>query len=96
LVDGCISYEREESKLNSRPEKIVNLLSAVLVLFAGSYVIIFLPLRISVTMRILIGLLLIIYFLIRIRVYLKKYPAGKEKDVIDRYDHNKSLDKDRN
>lgn len=82
--------------MNSSPEKIVNLLSAVLVLFAGFYIIIFLPLTISVTMKIIIALLLIIYFLIRIRVYLKKYRSGEKKDVIDGYDHNKSLDKDRN
>ena len=82
--------------MNSRPEKIVNLLSAVLVLFAGFYVIIFLPVKISDSMRILIGLLLLIYFLIRIRVYLKKYRPGEKQDVVDRHDHNKSLDKDGN
>jgi len=82
--------------LNSRPEKIVNLLSAVLVLLAGFYAIIFLPLRISDTARVLIAIALILYFLIRLRVYRRKYGNADDKQVIDRYDHNKRLDNDGN
>jgi Ca2+/Na+ antiporter len=58
---------------NSRPEKIVNLLSALLVLVVGFYVIIFLPINISPAARVLIGLLLIVYFLFRMVHYSRRY-----------------------
>ncbi len=95
-VDCCIRFGGKEYILNSRPERFVNLLSAILVLLAGFYVIIFLPLRISGTARILIGVILTIYFLIRIRVYWGRYGRSKSEDVIDVHDHNKTLDKDAN
>lgn len=56
-----------------RPQKIVNLLSAVLVLVAGFYIVIFMPVGLSPIARVIIGLLLIVYFMFRIRYYQRKY-----------------------
>jgi hypothetical protein len=63
----------------SRPQKIVNLLSALLVLLAGFYVIIFLPLRISPAARVIFGILLIVYFLLRMRYFRKRY-GGRNRE----------------
>lgn len=63
----------------SRPQKIVNLLSALLVLLAGFYVIIFLPLRVSPAARVIFGILLVIYFLVRLRYFKKRYGGTKEE-----------------
>jgi chromate transport protein ChrA len=79
--------------LFSRPEKIVNLLSAILVLVAGFYAIFFLPVKISPAARILLALALILYFLIRIRYYIRQSRRADNRNVIDTVDHNKSLDK---
>jgi len=65
---------------NSRPEKVVNILSAFLVLVAGFYVILFLPISISPLARIIIGVLLVGYFLVRLRLYRKKYGRGENDD----------------
>ena len=75
---------------NMRAQKIVNLLSAILVLSAGFYVIIFLPLHISGTARALIGVLLVVYFLFRLRYYTKRYGSDSEKiDQVGRDEKNK-------
>jgi hypothetical protein len=58
---------------NSRPQRIINLLSAILVLVAGFYIIIFLPTGFSGGVRILIGMLLVIYFLLRVKSFVKRY-----------------------
>jgi uncharacterized membrane protein HdeD (DUF308 family) len=65
-----------EYNMNARPEKIVNLLSAILVLVAGFYVIIFMPLQISPLAKILIGALIVIYFLLRLWYFFKKSKEG--------------------
>jgi hypothetical protein len=62
----------------SRSQRIVNLLSAIMVLLAGFYVIIFLPLRISPLARIIIGIFLILYFLLRLKLYMNKYKETRE------------------
>jgi len=58
---------------NLRPEKIINIISALLVLVGGFYVIIFMPIQISPVTRVLIGFLLVVYFLIRLRHFKKRY-----------------------
>jgi len=58
--------------VRSRTEKIVNLITAVLVLLAGLYVIVFLPLRFSGMTRVLLGLLIIVYFSWRMRSILRR------------------------
>ncbi len=77
--------------IRSRTDRILNFVSSTLVLLAGFYVIIFIPLRLSGLVRIIIGVLLIIYFLWRIR-----YTYGskiKTKDVLGREESvNKPLD----
>ncbi len=78
--------------IRSRTDRILNFVSSTLVLLAGFYVIIFLPIRLSILVRIIIGFLLIIYFLWRIRyAYGGKIKA--EEDVLGRPDSgNKPLD----
>ncbi len=61
----------------SRTERIINLLSAVLVLTAGFYIIVFMSTGLSVTVRIIIGVLLGFYFIWRIKYYLRG-PKGRE------------------
>jgi len=56
-----------------RPQKIVNLLSAVFVLLAGFYIIIFMPVGLPGMARLIIGILLVVYFLFRIKYYQRKY-----------------------
>jgi hypothetical protein len=80
--------------LLSRPELAVNLISAILVLLVGFYAILFVPLPISDSVKILIGVLLIVYFLFRIKFFLKKYREAKGD--IERHDHNKILDNGEN
>jgi len=66
-------------KLNSRPEKIVNLFSAILVLVAGIYLIFFMPnTLLSPTARIIFGVVLIIYFVLRIILFLRRSRASDE------------------
>ncbi|UCD17208.1 MAG: hypothetical protein JSV44_12275 [Candidatus Zixiibacteriota bacterium] len=75
--------------MHSRPERIVNLLSAVLVLLAGFYVVIFLPLPVSPGGRIAIGALVLLYFLWRVKYFVWRY-GRREKSVRDRSsDRNK-------
>ncbi|SYZ74135.1 hypothetical protein TRIP_C60405 [Candidatus Zixiibacteriota bacterium] len=78
----------------SRPELAVNLISAILVLLVGFYAILFVPLAISTMMKVLIGGLLILYFLFRMKLFLRKYHEAKGD--IDRHDHNKILDNGQN
>jgi uncharacterized membrane protein HdeD (DUF308 family) len=66
-------------KLNSRPERIVNLFSAILVLVAGIYLIFFMPnTLLSPTARIVFGVVLIIYFALRIILFLRKSRVSDE------------------
>ncbi|HDL03361.1 MAG TPA: hypothetical protein ENH25_04430 [candidate division Zixibacteria bacterium] len=59
---------------DSRPQKIVNFLSAIIVLVAGFYVLFFMPLvGISAAAKTVIGILLILYFLIRMRYFSRRY-----------------------
>ena len=59
---------------NSRPQKIVNILSAIIVLIAGFYILFFMPdVGMSPTAKMAIGILLILYFLFRMRYYSKRY-----------------------
>ena len=77
--------------IRSRTDRILNFVSSTLVLLAGFYVIIFVPLSFSGLFRIIIGVLLVIYFLWRIR-----YAYGsktKTEDVLGREESgNKPLD----
>ncbi|PKK82743.1 MAG: hypothetical protein CVT49_12125 [candidate division Zixibacteria bacterium HGW-Zixibacteria-1] len=58
----------------SRPQKIVNILSAIIVLIAGFYVLFFMPaVGISPMGKGAIGILLILYFLFRMRYYYRRY-----------------------
>jgi hypothetical protein len=84
------------NELKTMPEKIVNLLSAVLVLIAGIYVIFFMPAALSLApaMRLTLGIILILYFLIRIWYFVKKSTEKKPfGDDIELESHNKGLDK---
>jgi len=64
---------------DSRPQKIVNFLSAIIVLVAGFYVLFFMPLvGISAAAKTVIGILLILYFLIRMR-YFSRGPENKNR-----------------
>lgn len=77
--------------IRSRTDRILNFASSTLVLLAGFYVIIFLPLRLSGLFRVIIGVLLVIYFLWRIRYAY----GGKSRveDVLGREESsNKPLD----
>ncbi|MCP4705575.1 MAG: hypothetical protein GY865_13325 [candidate division Zixibacteria bacterium] len=77
--------------IRSRTDRILNMVSSTLVLLAGFYVIIFFPLRLPGLVRVIIGILLVIYFLWRIR-----YAYGskmKTDDVLGRENSdNKPLD----
>ena len=65
---------------DSRPQKIVNLLSAIIVLVAGFYILFFMPVvTISPVAKTLIGILLILYFLLRIRQYSRRYGGDKRR-----------------
>ncbi len=56
----------------SRAERIVNLMSAILVLIGGLYVLIFMPVNLPIGVRIVFGFLLLVYFVWRLRYYKKK------------------------
>ena len=77
--------------IRTRTDRILNIVSSTLVLLGGFYVIIFMPIRIPGLVRVLIGVLLVIYFLWRV-----KYATGsktKTKDILGRVDsNNKPLD----
>jgi len=66
--------------MNTRPQRIVNLISAILVLLVGFYAIIFLPFRGSPTVRILIGALLVIYFLFRLGYFFRKVKESNNEE----------------
>lgn len=57
--------------IRSRTDKILNLLSSTMVLLAGFYVLIFIPLRIPGFTRVILGVLLVIYFLWRVKYVYK-------------------------
>ncbi len=78
-----------------RPEKIINLASAIIVLVAGFYVIFFMPINLSPATKGIIGLLLVIYFLFRLRYFKRKYGGNKEGSDPDSIG-NKGLDKNVN
>ncbi len=67
----------------SRGQKLVNLLSAVIVLVGGFYIILFMPIPISPLARIVIGILLVIYFLWRFNYYVRN-SSGMKKDPLGR------------
>jgi len=77
--------------IRSRTDRILNMVSSTLVLLAGFYVVIFMPLRLPGIVRVIIGVLLVVYFLWRI-----KYAYGskiKTEDVLGRENSsNKPLD----
>jgi DMSO/TMAO reductase YedYZ heme-binding membrane subunit len=78
--------------IKSRADRVLNLATAALVLLAGFYVLLFIPLRISGTAKIIFGVLLVIYFLWRVKYIIKKRPESE--DVLGRKtENNKSLDK---
>jgi xanthine/uracil/vitamin C permease (AzgA family) len=79
-----------------RPDKFVNLLSAFLVLIAGFYVIFFMPITLSPAAKIIIGLLLLVYFSIRMRYFKKKYGSDKKPGDRSGSIDNKGLDKTAN
>jgi len=65
---------------DSRPQKIVNILSAIIVLIAGFYILFFMPaVGLSGAAKTVIGILLILYFLFRIRYYSRKYNKRGER-----------------
>jgi len=77
--------------IRSRTDRILNTVSSTLVLLAGFYVIIFMPLRLPGLVRVIIGFLLVIYFLWRIRYAYRS--KTKTEDVLGRSDsNNKPLD----
>lgn len=77
--------------IRSRTDRILNFVSSTLVLLAGFYVLIFLPLRLSGLVRVVIGVSLVVYFLWRIRYAYKS--KSKTEDVLRRGDSgNKPLD----
>jgi len=79
-----------------RPEKIINMLSAVLVLIAGFYVIFFMPISLSPAAKAIIGVLLVLYFMIRMRHFRKKYGNDTKSSDNAETINNKGLDKKMN
>lgn len=67
----------------SRGQKLVNLLSALIVLVGGFYIILFMPVALPAATRIVIGVLLTVYFLWRLNYYVKNNP-DKGKDPLGR------------
>lgn len=67
----------------SRGQKLVNLLSAVIVLVGGFYIILFMPVALSPFTRVAVGILLVIYFLWRLNYYVKN-SQEKRKDPLGR------------
>lgn len=61
----------------------VNLLSAVIVLVGGFYIILFMPIALSPLARIAIGFLLVVYFLWRLNYYVKN-SSERKKDPLGR------------
>ncbi|MBN2226520.1 MAG: hypothetical protein JW763_04070 [candidate division Zixibacteria bacterium] len=55
------------------------MLTAILVLVAGIYVVVFLPLPISPLARVLIGVLILVYFLWRVRFFVRHYGSAKSE-----------------
>ncbi len=75
--------------MNSRPVGIVNLLSAVIVLVAGFYVLIFLPLPFSGGGRLIVGALLVVYFLWRLKYFFGRYGKRRESLIDPPSDRDK-------
>ena len=67
----------------SRGQKMVNLLSAVIVLVGGFYIILFMPIALAPLTRIAIGALLVIYFLWRLKYYVRN-SSPRNKDPLGR------------
>jgi hypothetical protein len=67
----------------SRGQKIVNLLSAIIVLIGGFYIIFFMPIALSLLTRLIIGVLLVIYFLWRLNYFIRN-SSEKVKDPLGR------------
>ncbi len=62
----------------SRSQKILNLASAILVLLGGFYIILFMPTMLSGPVRVIIGILLVIYFLMRLKQFSRRYEVKDE------------------
>ncbi len=65
--------------MSARPQKIINMLTATMVLVVGIYVVIFLPLPMSPLARIIIGVLILVYFLWRVRFFIRHYGSAKSE-----------------
>jgi hypothetical protein len=77
---------------NQKAQKIINYITAILVLVGGFYIIIFLPTGFSPAVRVLIGILLVLYFLFRVKYNSRKYGTDKDKSRLG-LNRNKTLDK---
>lgn len=64
---------------SSRPNRIVNLASAIVVLAGGFYILFFMPVALSPFAKLVIAVMLVIYFLWRIKFYLKHYKKPPER-----------------
>jgi hypothetical protein len=60
--------------------KLVGLITAVLVLIGGFYILIFLPSGLSLLARLIIGLLIILYFMLRMKMIFTR-KTGKGDDA---------------
>ena len=72
--------------IKSRTDKIINLISSTLVLLAGFYVLIFIPLKIPGLTRVILGVLLVLYFLWRVKYVYKKQKGTEDplgRDIAD-------------
>ncbi len=65
-----------------RAEKLINLITATMVLLAGFYVILFLPVPFSMAGRVLIGIILVLYFIWRLNQIRGRF--GKESRLGDK------------
>jgi hypothetical protein len=70
----------KEVMLKSPAEKILNLSTAILVLVAGLYIIIFLPVSLSLPVRIVMGILLLLYFSWRINYYVRQTRSREKRE----------------
>jgi len=68
---------------SSQGQRLVNLLSAIVVLVGGFYIIIFMPFALSPTVRIIIGVFLILYFLLRLNYYVR-HSSERKADPLGR------------
>ncbi|MFH2035743.1 MAG: hypothetical protein ABIJ45_05015 [Candidatus Zixiibacteriota bacterium] len=72
----------------TKTQKILNLMTATMVLIGGFYIIIFMPTALSGLARVIIGIVLVAYFLFRV-----KYSTRKAESELNLDKKNKTLDK---